>query len=411
MREIISAIVIDKDYVKHNYALVKTNAENARCEEYIGLKILDNDSDVLKELSDFRGVDAIITIGGNFIDFKEMMKLPFEYRKKWVHFTEFSAERVSSAIIATFKSNINREHTKQFSIFTCTYKTGFGKLARLYNSLLAQTYREWNWFVIDDSDDNNETVNILKSFNDPRITIIQNVTNHGNIGFNKHTIAMMCNGDYLVELDHDDELSDDCLGLLLKAFNTYKDTDFAYSLAAEFKGNTGKCIVYGDGWGHGEGLTKEELIKGEKLKFSATPNITPFTIRTIYAMPNHVRCWTREFYHKIGGHNMDLSVLDDMEIIIRTFLYGKMTKIDKVLYYQYEGEGERGVNKDNTQSKRFGEIQRTVWYIKDVYDKKIHERILELGFEDPAWNEQLGCSQLWKQHTPNENVMNNILTV
>ena len=295
MREIISAIVIDKDYVKHNYALVKTNAENARCEEYIGLKILDNDSDILKELSDFRGVDAIITIGGNFIDFKEMMKLPFEYRKKWVHFTEFSAERVSNAIIATFKSNINREHTKLFSIFTCTYKTGFGKLARLYNSLLAQTYREWNWFVIDDSDDNNETVNILKSFNDPRITIIQNVTNHGNIGFNKHTIAMMCNGDYLVEVDHDDELSDDCLELLLNAFKVYNDTDFAYSLAAEFKGNTGKCIVYGDGWGHGEGLTKEELIKGEKLKISATPNITPFTIRTIYAMPNHVRCWTREF--------------------------------------------------------------------------------------------------------------------
>lgn len=108
---------------------------------------------------------------------------------------------------------------------------------------------------------------------------------------------------------------------------------------------------------------------------------------------------------------MDLSVLDDMEIIIRTFLYGKMTKIDKALYYQYEGEGERGVNKDNTQSKRFGEIQRTVWYIKDVYDKKIHERILELGFEDPAWNEQLGHSQLWKPHTPNENVMNNLLTV
>ena len=78
----------------------------------------------------------------------------------------------------------------------------------------------------------------MKGFNDPRITIIQNVTNHGNIGFNKHTIAMMCNGDFLVEVDHDDELTFDCLEKLHDAFIKYPDTDFVYSLTAEFKGDS-----------------------------------------------------------------------------------------------------------------------------------------------------------------------------
>ena len=408
MRDIISAIIIDKNKNTHNYDLIKTNGYNKMAETSFDLIILENDDDIFNVLSNFRGFDAIVTIGETCNEFKNLMRAPFDIRKRWVNLTEYDAKKITNAIIGTFKCNIDRKCKPKFSVFTCTYNTSFEKLERLYNSLLRQTYIEWDWFVIDDSDCGNATIDILKSFNDQRITIIQNVTNHGSIGFNKHTIAMMCDGDFLVEVDHDDELADDCFECLLNAFNAYPDTDFAYSLAAEFKGKNGDLIIYGNGWGHGEGLTKTEKVKDKIRTFSATPNITPYTIRTIYAMPNHVRCWKRDFYHKIGGHNSNLSVLDDMEIIIRTFLYGKMTKIDKVLYFQYEGEGERGVNKDNTQSNRFGEIQRTVWYLKDVYDKKIHDRILELGFEDDPWNEERNTSELWKEHIPNQNVMNNL---
>lgn len=409
MRNLISAIIIDKDYLQHDYARVKTDAPYKPCEEYFGIKIFEDDSNILNDISDFRGVDAIITVGGEFPNYMNMMMLPFEYRKRWVHMPEFNADAIANAIVATFKANVSRDCPEVFSVFTCTYRTGKEKLDRLYFSLLEQTYREWNWFIIDDSNDNGETVELLKSYNDPRIVVIQNVTNHGSIGFNKHTIAMMCSGDYLVEVDHDDELAPDCFEILLRAFHEYPDTDFAYSLAAEFKGPNGDLIIYGEGWGHGEGNTKTEIVKGKMRTFSSSPNINPYTIRTIFAMPNHVRCWKRDFYHKIGGHNMDLAVLDDMELIIRTFLYGKMTRIDKVLYYQYEDAGERGVSQNNTQSSRFGEIQRTVWLLKDVYDRKIHDRILELGFEDDPWNEEYQTSQLWKEHEPNQNVMNNEL--
>ena len=71
-------------------------------------------------------------------------------------------------------------------------------------------------------------------------------------------------------------------------------------------------------------------------------------------MPNHVRCWEKNFYHKIGGHNIDLSVADDMELIVRTFLYGKMAKVNKVLYIQHQGEsdGKKQQQRENV-SKRY----------------------------------------------------------
>ena len=48
---------------------------------------------------------------------------------------------------------------------------------------------------------------------------------------------------------------------------------------------------------------------------SVSPEINPFSIRTIFAQPNHVRCWKKSFYHKIDGHNVSFGVLDDMEIL------------------------------------------------------------------------------------------------
>ena len=122
-----------------------------------------------------------------------------------------------------------------------------------------------------------------------------------------------------------------------------------------------------------------------------------------------LRCWERKFYHEIGGHNTDLSVLDDMDLLIRTFLKTKMIKIDKVLYFQYEEGGTRGSSENNnTQSARFAEIQRTTWILKEKYDLEVHNRILELGFKDDPWDENSNNSILWKQHTPNQEIMNYI---
>lgn len=411
MRQRISAIIIDTDKEKHDYSLVKSSKFNEFCEDSFDIVVLKDTKNISKILKEQQGYDCIITIGNEDI-WGELSYMPYEVRKKWNHIEEFDRDVIANTIITTFLGNIGRERgpeEKLFSIFTCTFNTKKEDFLRLYNSLVAQEYTNWNWWVLDDSIYNNKIEDYINKLQDYRIHLIKNISHHGNIGYNKHLIASICDGDYLVEVDHDDELTADCLKELNRAFNEYPDTDFVYSDCCEILNN--KVIVYNDGndtWGYGEGLNLERNVNGKNIKISATPLITPYSIRTIHTQPNHVRCWKSSFYKMIGGHNYDLSVLDDMDILIRTFLNGKITKIEKVLYLQYEGEGERGVSSESAQSKRFAEIQRSAILLKEKYDKDIHERIINLGYHDDPWIDEYGYSDIWKEHEVN-NIMCNIL--
>ena len=409
----LKAIIIDSLCSLHDYSLVKSvdklwnNSERG-----FDLILLDNISNIDEILWENKDFDSIITIceNENCEIYNNFCQRGFQFRKKWCNFNEFNSVKIANAIIGTFFTNMTRDNGRfpLFSFFTCTFNTPKEKIERLYSSIVSQEYIEWDWFILDDSTDDS-VINIIESFNDYRITIIRNSTNHGSIGFNKHAIAMMCDGDYLVEVDHDDELTCDCLKYLKMAFETYKDTDFVYSESLELAGD--ESIIYCKGWGFGEGKRGKEIVNGVEYEKNIIPEVNPFSIRTIYSQPNHVRCWKKSFYHLIGGHNTSFSVMDDCELIIRTFLNGKMTKIDKILYIQHEDKGKRGESGNNTQSIRYGEIQRFAWYLKRYYDKKIHERILELGFTDYAWNENRGESELWRDHEPGLEVMSNLLKV
>jgi hypothetical protein len=103
-------------------------------------------------------------------------------------------------------------------------------------------------------------------------------------------------------------------------------------------------------------------------------------------MPNHVRMWERNLYHKIGGHNKTTPVADDLEIIIRTFLNTKFIHVKRVLYLQYN-------NRNSTVDNNSIDINRRARLIKDYYDLAIHKRIQELGFYDWNWDEENQHSQ------------------
>jgi hypothetical protein len=63
-----------------------------------------------------------------------------------------------------------------------------------------------------------------------------------------------------------------------------------------------------------------------------SPIPDPQNLSRIWYAPNHPRAWRREDYRKIGGHHPEMKVLDDQDLLCRTYLYGKMYFIDKPLY-------------------------------------------------------------------------------
>lgn len=286
----------------------------------------------------------------------------------------------------------------RFSIFTPAYCTG-DKILRTYDSLRNQTLTNWEWVVVDDSP-NDDTWDILTSLEkiDYRVKIhkIFPVTG-GNVGLAKHRAAMLCEGDWVVELDHDDCLTTKALETANEAILKFPDAGFLYSDCCEFYEN-GEFKYYDHDWtGNWYGRPDNffdfgyaghewEVVDGNTILAHRYPDVNPLSIRFNISMPNHVRMWERELYHKIGGHNRGTPVADDLEILIRTFLNTRMIHVKKVLYLQFSSG-------NTTTDNNAQDINRRARLIRDFYDSQIHRRIQELGFHDWNWDDEKGHSQ------------------
>jgi glycosyltransferase involved in cell wall biosynthesis len=261
------------------------------------------------------------------------------------------------------------------SVFTPIYNTG-KKILRTYSSLVNQSYTNWEWVIVNDSD-NLETMNILKEFNDPRIKIYDfRYKSNGVIGEVKYRACCMARGKYLLELDHDDYLLPHAIEKVVQAFKAFPDAGFVYTDCAEIDENY-NSLTYGETFAFGYGSYRVESHMGRNFQIAVTPNINPATIRHIVSVPNHLRAWRRETYHMIGGHNRRLTIADDYELIVRTFLHTKMVRVPIGCYLQFQHGG-------NSQNAARADIQRRVRTISSFYDERIKERFEELGKKDWA---------------------------
>jgi len=318
---------------------------------------------------------------------------------------------------ATFRNCQNLQ--PKFSIFTPTYNTG-ERINRTYESLKNQTLDDWEWVIVDDSP-NDETWNIIQeiSKNDFRVKVHRIYPlSEGNIGLIKHRACSLSNGEWLVELDHDDTLISSCIEECSKAINKFPNAGFLYSDVCElyedgemktydqdFSGNWyGRYDNYFDFGYAGHSYVE---VDGKTYINHHYPDINPLTIRFNISMPNHVRVWKKEVYDKIGGHNINTPIADDYELIVRTFLNTEMVHIKKMLYLQYN-------NRNSAVDNNAIDINRRARLIRDHYDLQIHNRILELGKIDWSWDESLGHSQKFqnnisiKKYYEEEQVLNKI---
>ena len=325
--------------------------------------------------------DSIMTIGKSFMNFPILASKHFEIRKKWMHFDEMPVNIGDIAYkVASNSMFVKDENNCLVSFFSPIYNTG-DKLWRTYESLKHQTYSNWEWVIVNDSTDGGKTLNIAENIAniDCRVKLYDfRKKSGGIIGESKYRAACLCAGNYLMELDHDDYLIPEAAKCMLDAFNKYPDAKFVYSDCAEVF-ETGGCIVYPDGFCFGYGSYRKEIHNGIEYNVMNSVNINPKTIRHIVGVPNHFRAWERSFYHLIGGHNRHLTISDDYELIVRTFLKTRMVRIPKLLYLQY-------YHNNNTQNTTRSDIQRRVRTISNFYNNDINKRFLELGIKDWAYD-------------------------
>lgn len=197
-------------------------------------------------------------------------------------------------------------------------------LRATWESLRAQTLRDWEWVVYANGVSVTDVMRQLDP--DPRIRICSGPASD-SIGAIKRAAFALGRGDVLVELDHDDRLASTALAEIVAAFAS-PDVDFVYSNHADVL-DDGSCFRYpgGDNWGY-----RESIVDGRPVLECLARKPCAASLSLIFHAPNHVRAWRRAFYERIGGHDPKMAICDDHELLIRTYLHGRMRHIDKCLY-------------------------------------------------------------------------------
>lgn len=260
----------------------------------------------------------------------------------------------------------NSEQTNQYpdlvSIIIPVYNTG-AFLKETLDSCLNQTYRNVEVLAMDDNSNDPETLEILKTYaqKDPRVKVFRSNENHGVIYGRNHGVEI-CQGKYFCFLDHDDILSEDCIGRLRDAileyncdmaecsFQAFADSDYAaysddYRLAyiqyhaKEFAERSFDVALY----------TRHEILKNHLL-FGLTK-----------------LCWAKLFitekYRKAGIKFENVRYGEDIDWSIRMFLsFERYVSVRFVgLHYRlHPGAGSMGV------SNNFFKGMNDAW--KRVYD-------------------------------------------
>ena len=323
--------------------------------------------------------DAIVTVGGIEEQQVHLMCAPLDVRRRWVHFKEAPKNLGEIAYNVAMNYILNTPIPK-VSLFTPAYNTPLDRLWRLYNSIQAQTSYDWEWVIVNDSPKNKRLSEELKMLSklDSRVKIFTfSKSSGGVIGDVKYKAASLCRGDLLAEVDHDDELMPKCVEYLIEASEARPESGFFYTDCVELN-EQGQSMKYPEGFAFGYGSYRKE---GD-WDVNVCVGVNPKTIRHIVGVPNHIRAWRKEVYHAIGGHNRRLSIADDYELIVRTFLHTRFCHIEALGYIQYIYNNSTG---QNTHDATRGDIQRRVRSIMLHYNHEISRRFFYLGFHDWAY--------------------------
>ena len=262
------------------------------------------------------------------------------------------------------------------SIFTPSHNTKW--LDECYESLKSQTYENWEWIVL-----LNGYAHILWECGDDRVKII--FSDSKGIGKLKNEACSHATGDILVELDHDDLFTTDCLEKVVEAFEKNPEVGFVYSCTAQINEDGSKNDSQ---FNSAMGWTYEDVTKDGKNYFKCNRMYHyPSTVSYIWFAPNHVRAFRKSVYDSIGGYNPDFEVLDDLDIMCRMYQVSNFYAIDDVLYLQRVHPGNTQARPDLNERIQIETV--------DLYDQHVQPNAI-------AWSNREGLMllDLGSAHNP-----------
>ena len=197
-----------------------------------------------------------------------------------------------------------------FSFIIPTYNVSRKLLSECLDSLLNQSYDNFEICIADDCSSNEETIDTLKEYikKDKRIKVTFRKQN-GMISKASNTAISMAKGEFIVLVDNDDLVEKDALYYLAKALNDNKELDLIY--------------------------TDEDKIdfKGKIMEPHFKPDYSPDTFMGVNYIC-HLTCLRKSIVDELNGFRSEYDGSQDYDLFLRVLdKTDKVYHIDKVLYH------------------------------------------------------------------------------
>lgn len=210
------------------------------------------------------------------------------------------------------------------SVFTPSHRGAF--LDECYDSLLRQSYADWEWVVL-----LNAGNRWRPGKEDPRVRVVVDDETTG-VGALKRRACLFARGEILVELDHDDVLASACLERVVAAFDDHPEAVAVYSDCAQILADGSRDDRRFDesfGWDY-----YDTEVDGRRVLGLHALEPYPHNMSYIWYEPNHVRAFRRTAYEAVGGYDAGRSICDDQDLMCRLYQHGEFVRIPECLYLQ-----------------------------------------------------------------------------
>lgn len=106
------------------------------------------------------------------------------------------------------------------SVLTPIYNTNIGHLCECIESIINQTFTDFEFIILNDSPENKRLAKVIGLYNDPRIKYYENKKNIG-ISASRNRLLELARGEYIAIFDHDDISMPDRLARQVEFLDTH----------------------------------------------------------------------------------------------------------------------------------------------------------------------------------------------
>lgn len=243
-----------------------------------------------------------------------------EAYKKWMQ----NCEKIDAAQIQ--KEMAQFDYHPLFSVCIPVYNVEEKWLRKCIASVENQYYEHWQLCLADDCSTDPRVRDILKEYErkDSRIRVVYRKEN-GHISRATNSALQIAEGEFIVLMDNDDELSPDALFEAAKLLQEHRDAD----------------VIYSDS----DKLTES----GERVDPYFKPDYCPDTLLS-YNYISHLGVYRKILVDQVGGFRTGVEGSQDYDLLLRvTELTDRVYHIPKILYHWriIEGSTASGVGQKN----------------------------------------------------------------